>query len=62
MNNVLTHDEHVGAVFRSLEGLRILAVAPAAVVATLILLWGYGAVDSGRWEFAGTRNGGLPRA
>ncbi len=38
--NVLTHEEHVGAIFRSLAGLRVLAVAPAAVVATLILLWG----------------------
>jgi protein TonB len=40
MNTVLTHEEHVKILCAGLAGLRVLAVAPAAVVATLVLLWG----------------------
>ena len=40
MNHVLTYEEQARTIFRGLERLRVLAVAPAAVVATLALLWG----------------------
>lgn len=40
MNTLITHEEHERILGRGLAGLRVLAVAPAAVVATLMLLWG----------------------
>lgn len=40
MNTALTHEEHERILYRGLVGLRALTVAPAAVVITLVLLWG----------------------
>lgn len=40
MNSVFIQDEQARRIFRGLAGLRVLAVAPAAIMATLALLWG----------------------